>query len=67
MSKMKFLDKQEAEKVKKQKWDVFCWTPCNNKILSTTQCILLARAFICKDTVYYHIDIYTVVLWEINK
>ena len=25
---MKFLDTQEAEKFKKQKWQRFCWTPC---------------------------------------
>ena len=29
MSKIEFLDPYEAEKFKKQKCDVFCWTPCN--------------------------------------
>ena len=29
MSKMKFLDSKEAKKFEKQKWNVFCWTPCN--------------------------------------
>ena len=28
MSKIEFLDPKEAEKFKKQKWNVFCWTPC---------------------------------------
>ena len=32
MSKMKFLDPQEAEKFKKQKWKQFCWTPCKLQI-----------------------------------
>ena len=25
---MEFLDPQEAEKFKKQKWKQICWTPC---------------------------------------
>ena len=28
MAKIEFLDPEEAEKFKKQKWNVFCWTPC---------------------------------------
>ena len=30
MAKIEFLDPEEAEKFKKQKWNVFCWTPCSN-------------------------------------
>ena len=29
MSNMEFLDPQEAEKFKKQKWPMFCGTPCS--------------------------------------
>ena len=28
MPKMDFLDPQEAEKINKQKWKQFWWTPC---------------------------------------
>ena len=28
MPKMDFLDHQEAEKINKQKWKQFWWTPC---------------------------------------
>ena len=28
MPKMDFLDHQEAEKINKQKWKKFWWTPC---------------------------------------
>ena len=28
MSKMEFQNPKEAEKLKKQKWTVFCRTPC---------------------------------------
>ena len=32
---MKFLDPQEAEKFKKQKWLMFCGTPCRGKIVES--------------------------------
>ena len=31
MPKIDFLDPQEAEKINKEKWKKFWWTPCNNK------------------------------------
>ena len=34
MSNTEFLDPQEAEKFKKQKWPLFCWTPCKNLLPS---------------------------------
>ena len=34
MPKMDFLDPPEAEKINKQKWKQFCWTPCNVCIFS---------------------------------
>ena len=33
MSKMKFLDLEEAEKFKEQKWVMFCGTPCRISVL----------------------------------
>ena len=32
MPKMDFLDPQEAEKIDKQKWKQFCWTPISLNI-----------------------------------
>ena len=32
MSKMEFLGALEAEKLKKQKWEQFWWTPCTSDI-----------------------------------